>query len=683
MICPRCSVGEISEATQECLVCGFSRTGGVVVEANDWNRVEDPVLPALERQFQVEGMLRRGAVSRIYLARDQVTGRLCSLKVLPLADEQPGLIERFRADAQRAAALDHPHIVALHSFGATDEAVWYAMEYVQGRSLGDLLRTADRMDLKTCLRLVEQIASALEYGHRRGITHGNLKPANVLVDPEGWARVADFGLSSAFGTVPRRQPELSIEENYGHIAPERFGNDGVVGPASDQYALAVLTFACLARRPPFVGETLDGIMVHHLEGPVPLLAESRPDLPANVSAALARAMKREPEDRFAGVLDLATALAGVSLPAQTVRPLPVARAPEPVAAKPSSHPLLKLIEAERHAREPEAAKSESPPAVAAAASAAPAAPVTPAPPAEAPTEEHRPPLLLVDRGPAERESSDDLEVVDEDKEEERERVPKPVPDDDEDDAVEGGKPVLLWPAHENAPPDDHAAAAAAAAAAALASEHLNGQDRTPLLFPDQPLAARPGAAFGARVWEMARRWTALPRSTRIGSSAVAAVLLMALVWWRVAKGHEEQHGPNWVNGVPAGIDSLRKTVTPPPRVTTPRHPQGTAPGAQATRPPRTSRGTARADSSKTAQQSSPAASAVEPAHLFINSTPWGVLFVDDKQIGNTPQADLKVTPGSHSIRVSRDGYLSYETVIAIESGEQLKLTDIVLQEKPQ
>ena len=75
-------------------------------------------------------------------------------------------------------------------------------------------------------------------------------------------------------------------------------------------------------------------------------------------------------------------------------------------------------------------------------------------------------------------------------------------------------------------------------------------------------------------------------------------------------------------------------------------------------------------------------SAVEPAHLFINSTPWGVLYVDDRQIGNTPQADVKVPPGSHSIRVVRDGYLSYETVIAIESGEQLKLTDIVLQEKP-
>jgi predicted Ser/Thr protein kinase len=622
-------------------------------------------------------MLRRGVASRIYLARDQVTGRLCSLKVLPLTEELPGQIERFRADARRAAALDHSHIVALHSFGATDEAVWYAMEYVQGRSLGDLLRTADRMDLKTCLRLVEQIASALEYGHRRGITHGNLKAANVLVDPEGWARVADFGLSSAFGTVPRRQPELSIEENFGHIAPERFGAEGVVGPASDQYALAVLTFACLARRPPFVGETLDEIMVHHLEGPVPLLAESRPDLPAAVSAALARAMKREPADRFPGVLDLATALAGVSLPEPTMLPLPAARAPEPVAAKPATHPLLKLVEAELHTREPEPAQPESPPAAAAAASAA---PVTPVPPVEPPVEEHRPPLLLVDRAAGERESRDDLEVVDEDKEEAQERVLTPVPDDEEDEAVAEGKPLLLWPAHENAPPDDHAAAAAAAAtaAAALASEHLNGGDRTPLLFPDQLRVPRPGPTFGARIWQMARRWTALPRSTRVGSSAAAAVLVLALVWWRVAKGHEEQHGPIIVDNPP--IADTVKGTHPPPKAPSHR-PPGVASGT--TRPPRTP-GAAPPDSSKqTAQPPTPTGSAAEPAHLFIASTPWGVLFVDDKQIGNTPQIDLKVAPGSHSIRVTRDGFLSYETVIAIESGETLRLTDIVLQEKPQ
>src|SRR5574342_515711 len=292
MICPRCSVGEISEATQECLVCGFSRTGGVAVEtSSEWNRVEDPLLPALERQFAVEGVLRRGSTSRIYLARDQVTGRLCSLKVLPLGEDVPeGLIERFRKDAQRAATLDHPHLVSLLSYGATDEAVWYALEYVQGRSHGDLLRAGDRMDLKTCLR-----------------------------------------------------------------RPEQFGPSGRLSPAVDQYALAVLAFYCLARRPPIVGDTLDEITRHHLEGPVPLIAESRPDLPAYVSSALARAMSRAPADRFPGVLDFVTAMSGVPAAEPVPAPAPAAEtAPEPVAAaaaepeansEPSPEPKLEPVPA--------------------------------------------------------------------------------------------------------------------------------------------------------------------------------------------------------------------------------------------------------------------------------------------------------------------------------------------------
>jgi hypothetical protein len=183
---------------------------------------------------------------------------------------------------------------------------------------------------------------------------------------------------------------------------------------------------------------------------------------------------------------------------------------------------------------------------------------------------------------------------------------------------------------------------------------------------------------------MADRWTALPRSTRIGLSAVAAVLLLGIVWLRVAKGHEEPHGPNWVKGSATITDSQRVSTTPPPRALPPRHIPGTRPGTPNTRPPRNPPPTAtRPDTGSSTQRPPATTSALEPAHLFINSTPWGVLYVDDKQIGNTPQADVKVAPGSHSIRVTRDGYLSYETVIAIESGEQLKLTDIVLQEKPQ
>ena len=714
MICPRCSVGEISEATQECLVCGFSRTGGVVVEASDWNRLDDPILPALERQFQVEGVLRRGTTSRIYLARDQVTGRLCSLKVLPLSDDLPaGLIDRFRKDAQRAATLDHPHLVSMLSFGATDEAVWYAMEYVQGRSLGDLLRTADRMDLKTCLRLVEQIGSALEYGHRRGIIHGNLKPANVLVDPEGWARVADFGVNAAFGTLPRRAPEQSIEENYGHTAPEQFGDAGELGPAADQYALAVLAFACLARRPPFVGETLDEIARHHLEGPVPLVAESRPDLPAYVSGALARAMSRAPADRFAGVLDFATALAGVALPEPA--PAPAAQ-PEamPVASKPEPEPLpapepiavAALPPAPKPEPEPERAPVASapvklePPAaepapepVAAVAEAATTAEAA-APEAEAAP---RTPLLFVERGGKSRARDEDEDEDENENEDETDELRRKIAlardvhrqataaqDEEEEEREEKlPEPVLLWPGPREPAPAAPAAPAAAAASAGAGAEHERPRSFV-FLDPNHVAALPPRLRqMAEKFWQLTARWRTLPKNIRYGSPAAAAVVVMALVWWRVARGHEER-GPNYVTeSPPAGLADTSARRTPPPRAGTPRTRPTTPRTTPAAGGTTTPTNPAPRDTGARRPPPGPTTTAVEPAHLFIAASPWGVLYVDDRQIGNTPQADVKVPPGTHSIRITRDGYLPYETIIAIESGESLRLTDIVLQEKPQ
>jgi predicted Ser/Thr protein kinase len=744
MICPRCSVGEISETTQECLVCGFSRTGGVLVESSDWNRVEDPVLPALERQFQVEGVLRRGTASRVYLARDQVTGRLCSLKVLPLPEDAPGdVVERFRQDAQRAATLDHPHLVQVHRFGVTDTALWYAMEYVQGRSLGDLLRTADRMDLKTCLRLVEQIASALEYGHRRGVTHGNVKSSNVLVDPEGWARIADFGVNRVFGALPRRQPELSFDENYGHVAPEQFGPAGETGPAADQYALAVLAFSCLARRPPFVGETLDEITRHLLEGPTPLLAETRPDLPSHVSTVLARAMSRRPDDRFAGVLDFVTALAGIPVPerapvaaqaavgvdatapslAQTALPLdstPVASAGPAPQPAPEAAPVAEAApEAEAVAEAaPEAAPvAEAAPAAEAVAEAAPeavaeaapaAAPVAqtaPPPAAEAPptpkpvpqpipepavatakpaapeTARPRPPLLFVERMPKRR-------VVKSEDEEEDDAVaaaqakgsPEHVRDDeDEDEEKETAnrEPVLLWRApRENGAPAEPIAADGGSPAP-------ESDRRSPLMEKPLLKVATATSRAARQLGRLLGRWRTLPRNTRIGSAATAAVLVLALVWWRVARGHEER-GPDWVGERPPAELTESTAARPATRGAEPRPPRSSPSGTTTPRStPAAGTTPATAARPDAAAPPRPTAGLSDPAHLYINSNPWGVLYIDDRLIGNVPQADVKISPGMHRIRITRDGFLSYETEIAIEAGETLRLTDIILQEKPQ
>jgi hypothetical protein len=296
----------------------------------------------------------------------------------------------------------------------------------------------------------------------------------------------------------------------------------------------------------------------------------------------------------------------------------------------------------------------------------------------APPEPSRPPLLFVERGGRSRAQDED----DED---------EPQLDDDEeeqDDAREkrtAGEPVLLWPGPREVAPTTPGETPPAGAPPA---EH----DRPPSFVFLEPNVPAPGLAprlqqLGQKLSAVTARWRTLPRNIRYGSPAAAAVLVLALVWWRVATGHEQRSGPGFViENPPPGLNpgTTRPTppvVTRPPRAATPRPTTPTSRGGTATpAPPQPP-----VDSGTRPPATNPTrgGAAVEPAHLFFNSSPWGVLYVDDRQIGNTPQADVQVPPGTHTIRIVRDGFLPYETIIAIEAGETLKLTDIVLQEKPQ
>ena len=247
----------------------------------------DPVARELGPLFHVERLEHSGPVSRIYVAREVDGGRLVALKVLPRTDDGGGdAAAAFQASMAAVAVLDHPHIIPVYRYGVTPALLWYSMKRVEGRSLAELLRDAGPLELSPCRRLCEQIADALAYAHRRGVMHGNLKPANVVVGPDEWAVVGDFA-----ATTNQRQARLSR-----YVAPEeRYARQP--GPAADQYALATL-----------VAECLQGAAV-----------------PAHVSEALARATSHEPAARFPSVLDFMAALESGPLPAPPGPPaLPVA-----------------------------------------------------------------------------------------------------------------------------------------------------------------------------------------------------------------------------------------------------------------------------------------------------------------------------------------------------------------------
>src|SRR5437588_8198065 len=189
MKCPRCSLFDIPDGAPACAVCGYQLPTPTVETAPpsppSAALTELDARRELAREFRIEALLPTGdeAATAVYLAYDRRQDRQVEVKVAP---RQPlrdaGAEDRFRRAAEAAAALDHPHILPIYRCGATASFLWFSTKHVEGRSVAELVRTNGPMDLTHCLRILEQVASALDYAHRRGVFHGALSSGNVVLD---------------------------------------------------------------------------------------------------------------------------------------------------------------------------------------------------------------------------------------------------------------------------------------------------------------------------------------------------------------------------------------------------------------------------------------------------------------------------------------------------------------------
>src|SRR5438128_250166 len=295
MKCPRCSLFDIPDGAPACAVCGYQLPGANAEPASPSGSPSSPGPPApalteldarreLAREFRIEALLSAGdeTTTAVYLAYDPRQDRQVEVKVAP---RQPlrdaGAEDRFRRAAEAAAALDHPHILPIYRCGATASFLWFSTKHVEGRSVAEV-RTNGPMDLTHCLRILEQVASALDYAHRRGVFHGALSSGNVVLDANEWALVGDFAVAEVVASARE--------------AAAVFNARGPT-PGADQYALAALAYECLSGTRP-AGEA------------PPQLSELRPDIPPHVSDALRQGLSKRPADRFPSVLDLVAAVGG-------------------------------------------------------------------------------------------------------------------------------------------------------------------------------------------------------------------------------------------------------------------------------------------------------------------------------------------------------------------------------------
>ncbi len=309
VICARCRVGEITYGSGVCPLCGYSPATGEVVEDPLPAALEEAVRRDLGDQFRVERLLGRGGMSIVYLARELELNRLVAVKVLPIQLSMgQDAVERFKREAKIGASLDHPHIVPVHRIGTTPSFLWYTMKWVKGGSLRDLLDRGGPMTLPDCLKILEPVAAALHYGHRRGIVHRDIKPANILIDDTGWVGICDFGIAKAFGATPLTHTGATLG-TPGYMAPEQCYGKALDGRA-DQYSLGILAYECLAGKVPFTGNSLGEIVRKHCMEPPPRITDTRADLPSDVADALERALSKRPEDRFETVLEFLRGLGG-------------------------------------------------------------------------------------------------------------------------------------------------------------------------------------------------------------------------------------------------------------------------------------------------------------------------------------------------------------------------------------
>ena len=304
MTCPRCAVGDLAEDTGKCVLCGFvpGATSTVAVEKPVIDEVQETVQRELEGRFRLNVLLRHGSKSLVYLADEVETNRLVALKVIPIQRGMNVDLVSFEREAGVAASLSHAHIVPILSFGQTKALLWYSMEYIKGRSLADLLRESGSMDLETCQKILEQVASALDYLHRRSVTHGNVKPDNILVDADRWAMLSDACVMSSLRPTSEQGNAKVLTGSPEYMAPEQFRARSV-GASADQYSLGVVTYECLTGNLPFVGDSpVEMERMHRAEilEPIKDVVE---DLPEHVNHAIQRAMGKTPAIRFATVLD--------------------------------------------------------------------------------------------------------------------------------------------------------------------------------------------------------------------------------------------------------------------------------------------------------------------------------------------------------------------------------------------
>ena len=261
----------------------------------------------IAQRYQILDTIGKGGMAIVYRAIDNRTGHSVAIKVLrPEFSQDEEFLSRFQREAEAASKVSHHNIVNLLDVGMDGESRYLVMEYVQGKTLKEVIRQKGRLPYATACQIAIRILSALQHTHRNGIIHRDIKPQNILVQSEGHIKVADFGIARMANSSTLTKGD-SVMGSVHYFSPEQAAGENVA-ETSDIYSVGVVLYEMLTGQVPFDGDSPVAVAMQHLHNTPKSIAELSPDVPASIAHVAMVAMEKEPRYRYQTALEMATDL---------------------------------------------------------------------------------------------------------------------------------------------------------------------------------------------------------------------------------------------------------------------------------------------------------------------------------------------------------------------------------------